>query len=149
VVTRNLDRWGMSMKTMLAWVFHNHASTGAIQCHWTVSIATILILIGIMEVAASRRSQLRGPTILAESFHGFSQSLQTCQYSTSNMPTSASFHKFPPSLPTVPIFQGRESSYQFVTLLTSLRFAVTGYGPWKQLWCPDFTEYVCFELEKL
>ena len=59
------------------------------------------------------------------------------QYSISNMPppTNFLFH-----YPQCWHFKAKCSGHHFVTLL---RFAVTGFGPWKQLWCHGFIEYVC------
>ena len=95
-------------KKMLAWIFHNHASTGAIKWYRTMSVNSILILVGILKVRYVSKIPAQRTSFSGREFRWFfSVPSGICQYSNSNMPTNASAHKFPLSLHTVLTFPGK------------------------------------------
>jgi hypothetical protein len=95
-------------KSMLARIFHNHASIGAIKCYRTVSVKSILTLVGTLEVRYVTKIPGQRTSYSGRGFPWFfSVPSGICQYSTSKMPTNASPHKFPLSLPTVLIFPSK------------------------------------------
>jgi hypothetical protein len=98
----------MSVKKNLASIFHNHVPTGAIKWYRTVSVYSILISVGVVEVRYVSKIPAQRTSYFGRVFPWvFSVPSGICQYSTSNMLTKASAHKSPLSLPTVLTFPGK------------------------------------------
>ena len=104
----NITHTYVCEKKVLAWIFHNHASTGPIKWYRTVSVNSILILVGILEVRYISKIPAQRISYSGQGFPWFfSVPSAIYQYSISNEPTKASAHKFPLSLPTMLTFPGK------------------------------------------
>ena len=98
----------MSVKKKIFRIFHNHASTGGIKWYRTVSVNSILIVVRILAVRYVSKIPGQRTSYSGRRFPSFfSVPSGICEYSTSNMTTNTSAHKFPFSLPTVLAFPGR------------------------------------------
>ena len=64
-------------KNMLAWLFRYHASTGSVKWYRTVSVNSVLILAGIMEVRYVLKIQAKKNSYSGRGFLWFFLSLQT------------------------------------------------------------------------